>query len=348
MFSWLPIKQIKKLGEKTLLGEEKISVIIPCYKVSAYICDLIRRIGDEVGSIIVVDDCCPEKSGDLVKSSCPDPRIKVIYHSTNQGVGGAVLTGYLAAIEAGASVIVKLDGDGQMDPALIPEFTSPILLGKADYTKGNRFFEIEAVKQMPLIRLVGNTGLSFLTKLSSGYWDLFDPTNGFTAISAEVAEQLPTNKLSRRYFFESDMLFHLSILRAVIIDIPMLARYGAEQSNLKPSHELPKFLYKNLLNFGKRIIYNYLIRNFNYASLELLIGFPLLSFGTVFGVIRWIEPELASPGTVMFAALPIIMGIQMLLGFVNYDMGSVPSKPLQGQFYINKRHPEQEKAEKKT
>ena len=324
-------------------GQAKISVVIPCYRVSANICDLIQRIGDKVGSIIVVDDCCPEKSGHLVENTFADPRIRVIYHPTNQGVGGAVLTGYQAAIEAGANVIVKLDGDGQMDPVLIPEFISPILSGNADYTKGNRFFWIETVKQMPLIRLMGNTGLSFLTKLSSGYWNLFDPTNGFTAISAKVAEQLPVRKLSRRYFFESDMLFRLNILRAVIIDIPMTAKYGSEQSNLKVSREFPRFLFKNLLNFSKRILYNYFIRNFSFASLELFIGFPLLTFGIVFGVVRWIEPlqqgTVASPGTVMVAALPIIMGIQMLLGFVNYDMANVPSSPLQRRLHEGAHSP---------
>jgi dolichol-phosphate mannosyltransferase len=326
-----------------VLTKEITGVVIPCYKVSAHICDLIRKIGDEVDFIIAVDDCCPEKSGRLVENTLTESRIRVIYHSTNQGVGGAVLTGYKAAIEAGANIIVKLDGDGQMDPALIPKFIAPILSGEADYTKGNRFFGIEAVKQMPIVRLIGNTGLSFLTKLSSGYWNLFDPTNGFTAINAKVAEQLPVNKISRRYFFESDLLFRLNILRAVILDIPMLAKYGNEQSNLKVSREAPQFLLKNLLNFNKRIIYSYFIRNFNFASLELLFGLPLLGFGIFFGAINWINPPqadaLASAGTVMLAALPVIMGFQMLLGFVNYDMANVPSNPIQRRLHDDTRYP---------
>jgi len=318
-----------------------IAVVIPCYKVTAQICDLIRSIGDEVGVIIVVDDCCPEKSGAFVEKNCSDPRICVLYHAVNQGVGGAVLTGYQAAIAAGADVIVKLDGDGQMDPVLIPAFVAPILRGDADYTKGNRFFEIETVRQMPMIRLIGNVGLSFLTKLSSGYWNLFDPTNGYTAISAKVAERLPVAKISRRYFFESDMLFRLNTMRAVVIDIPMFAKYEDEQSNLNVSRELPRFLFNNLRNLGKRIVYNYLIRNFNYATLELLFGLPLLCFGIIFGSISWIEQShqgtLASAGTVMLAALPIIMGIQLILGFVNYDMASVPSIPLQKRLHMDAR-----------
>ena len=117
---------------------EKIGVIIPCYKVSGFICDVIRKVADSVSFIIIVDDCCPEKSGALVKKTFTDPRIQVIYHTSNLGVGGAVLAGYQAAIEAGATIMVKMDGDGQMDPALIPEFITPIATGEADYTKGNR------------------------------------------------------------------------------------------------------------------------------------------------------------------------------------------------------------------
>ena len=133
-----------------------ISVVIPCYKVSAHICLLLEKIGSEVNAIFVVDDACPERSGALVEQNCKDPRVRVIYHTVNRGVGGAVLTGYQAAIEAGADIIVKLDGDGQMDPALIPFFISPIMAGEADYTKGNRFFDLEGIRNMPIVRLFGN------------------------------------------------------------------------------------------------------------------------------------------------------------------------------------------------
>lgn len=152
-----------------MLAQTKlIGVVIPCYKVSTHICDLIRRVGDEVAIIIVVDDCCPEKSGALVATTCTDPRVRIVYHQTNQGVGGAVLTGYQTAIEAGADVIVKIDGDGQMDPALIPAFIAPILCGEADYTKDNRFFEIETILQMPLMRIIGNAGLAFVPSFLRG------------------------------------------------------------------------------------------------------------------------------------------------------------------------------------
>ena len=281
--------------------------------------------------IFVVDDCCPEKSGALVESSCADARVHVIYHQVNQGVNGAVMSGYKAAIAAGADVIVKVDGDGQMDPSLIPDFVAPIISEEADYTKGNRFFDLEEIRAMPKVRLFGNAVLSFMTKLSSGYWDLFDPTNGYTAIHADVARQLPFEKISRRYFFETDMLFRLNTLRAVVVDVPMDAQYGDEVSNLKISKIVGEFLVKHVRNFAKRIVYNYYLRDMSLASIELPLGILLFITGSGFGVYHWIsslEQGVATPaGTVMLAALPILMGAQLILAFLGYDIANVPRRP---------------------
>ena len=213
----------------------KIAVLIPSYKVKSHILEVIRLIGPEVCKIYVVDDCCPDGSGDFVIQHCTDERVIVLRNPVNLGVGGAVMTGYRTAIADGIDIIVKIDGDGQMDPSLISDFVSPIIAGNADYTKGNRFFNLEKISEMPKIRLFGNAVLSFMTKLSSGYWELFDPTNGYTAIHSEVAKHLPLDKISQRYFFETDMLFRLNTLGAVVIDIPMDAKYEDEVSNLKVS-----------------------------------------------------------------------------------------------------------------
>ena len=309
-----------------------ISVVIPCYKVSSHILSVIKNIGTEVDTIFVIDDCCPEKSGDLVEKDCIDPRVRVIYHKINQGVGGAVMTGYRAAIAAGAEVIVKVDGDGQMDPSLIPVFTALILAGEADYAKGNRFFDLEEIRAMPKIRLFGNAVLSFMTKFSSGYWDLFDPTNGYTAIHADVARHLPFEKISNRYFFETDMLFRLNTLRAVVVDVPMDAQYGDEVSNLKISKIISEFLIKHVCNFLKRIFYNYYLRDMSVASIELPFGILLFSSGCVFGAYHWIhslhEGGSTPAGTVMLAALPILIGSQLILAFLGYDIANVPRRPL--------------------
>lgn len=307
-------------------------MVVPCFRVRRHILGVIAEIPRLVERIYVVDDACPEQSGAHVAEHCRDDRVSVLYNARNLGVGGAVLHGYEAAIADGMDVIVKLDGDGQMDPRLIDAFIAPILAGEADYTKGNRFFEIETFRAMPLVRTVGNIGLSFITKISSGYWNLFDPTNGYTAIHARVAAHLPLHKISQRYFFESDMLFRLNTMRAVVTDIPMHARYEDEESNLRVGQALFSFLWLNLRNFGKRLYYNYLLRDFNYATVELLAGSAFLGFGLVFGSRMWLrsylEATYASAGTVMLAGLTTLIGLQLLLGFANFDMSNVPTSPL--------------------
>jgi len=305
-----------------------IAVVVPCFRAREQVLDVLARIGPECRSIYVVDDACPEGSGKHVQANCRDARVRVLFHSANQGVGGATLSGYRAALADGAEVLVKLDADGQMDPALIPNLVAPILVGEADYAKGNRFFELEGLSAMPLVRLVGNSLLSFLNKLSSGYWEIFDPTNGFTALHAAVARRLPLDKISRRYFFESDLLFRLGTLRAVVADVPMSAVYGSEKSGLVVRSALFEFGWKHLVNTAKRVFYGYYLRDFSFASMELVLGALLVAGGTWFGVAQWQAGSRlgvpSSSGPVMLAALPILLGVQLLLGFLNHDMQNSP------------------------
>lgn len=186
---------------------------------------------------------------------------------------------------------------------------------------------------MPGIRLMGNAVLAFFSKFSTGYWNLFDPTNGYVAIHRRALSNLPLDKISRDYFFESDMLFRLNTIGAVVIDIPMAAIYGGEKSNLRIAKVVLPFARKHLTNFAKRIFYNYYLRDFNLASVELLAGAILFGFGILFGLNRWIESAVsgvpATAGTVMLAAFPALAGLQLLLGFLNFDMQNTPSLPLQ-------------------
>ncbi len=311
----------------------RLAVVVPCYRVGRQVAEVLAAIGPEVWRIYCVDDACPERSGRLVEElSQRDPRICCLTHPRNLGVGATVVTGYRQAIHDGAEVIVKLDGDGQMDPARIPELVEPILRGQADYVKGNRFFDLEGLRSMPLPRLLGNAGLSFLSKLSTGYWTLFDPTNGYTAIHAAVARRLPLDKLSRRYFFESDILFRLNALRAVVTEVPMDACYGKEASSLSLVKSLLQFPFCHARNFSKRILYNYFLRGFSMASINLLAGLALLVLGLVFGTVEWIHfaerNSLASSGTVMLAALPVILGCQLLLSFISFDMANIPREAI--------------------
>ena len=311
--------------------DHPIAVVIPSYRVIKHILGVIATIGPEVWRIYVVDDKCPEGSGNYVEANCKDPRVVVLRHEINQGVGGAVMTGYSVAIADGAEVIIKIDGDGQMDPGLIPSVAAPIFAGEADYTKGNRFFDLEEIRAMPKVRLFGNGVLSLMTKLSSGYWDLFDPTNGYTAIHVDVARLLPFGKISRRYFFETDMLFRLNTLRAVVVDIPMDAKYCDEVSNLKISKIVGEFFVKHVRNFFKRIFYNYYLRDMSLASIELPLGVLLFVFGAGFGGWHWLlaagEGITTPAGTVMLSALPVLMGLQLVLAFLAYDIASVPRRP---------------------
>ena len=310
----------------------KIAVTIPSYKVRAQVLDVIARIPLQVQRIYVVDDKCPQHSGELVEEQCRDPRVRVIFHEENQGVGGAVGSGYRAAIEEGMDIVVKVDGDGQMDPALIPHFTRPIERGRADYTKGNRFYRPESLKGMPPIRLFGNAALSFINKLSTGYWSIMDPTNGYTAIHTSVLREMPLHKLEKRYFFETDMLYHLNTMRAVVHDVPMDAVYADEESSLKVSKVLPEFMVKHVNRFFKRYVYLYLLRDFNIGSLYSLLGVVLCGLGVVFGGWAWLRSlttgQPATSGTVMLAALPLIIGIQFLIAFLHHDVERVPSQPL--------------------
>jgi glycosyltransferase involved in cell wall biosynthesis len=311
----------------------RIAVIIPCFRVKKHILGVLESIGPTVHLIYVIDDQCPEKTGDFVLEHCKDPRVSVRFNAINLGVGGAVMAGYKAALADDAHIAIKIDGDGQMDPRLIDRFIKPIIAGRADYTKGNRFFNLNNVRRMPGLRLFGNAALSFLNKLSSGYWDIFDPTNGYTAIHTDLLNELPFEKISNRYFFESDLLFRLNLLKAVVEDVPMDAKYGDEVSNLKISRVAGEFFVKHVRNFCKRVFYNYYLRDLSLASLELPLGLILFAFGTSFGLLQWWHSavnDIATPaGTVMLSALPTLMGLQLILAFLAYDIGSVPRTPRQ-------------------
>lgn len=310
----------------------RVAVVIPCYRVKQHVLGVLDQIGSEVERVYVVDDACPEQTGAFVEAHCTDPRVTVVRHLANRGVGGAVMTGYRAAWDDGMDVAVKVDGDGQMDPRLIPQFVAPIKSGYADYTKGNRFFDLEHIRRMPAHRIVGNAVLSMMSKLSTGYWQLFDTTNGFTAIHTKLIPHVGMHKISERYFFETDLLFRLNILRATVVDIPMHARYGEEVSNLVAWKVLFEFLAKHIQNFFKRIFYSYFLRDMTVASLLLITGTALFGFGAAFGLHHWlsgIATGIPTPtGTVMLAALPTIVGIQMLLAFLSFDVANVPQRTL--------------------
>jgi dolichol-phosphate mannosyltransferase len=306
-----------------------LAVVIPAYHVADKIEAVLKELPDYLCHIIVVDDASPDNTSELVQAFARhDRRIVLVRHEQNQGVGGAMLTGFRKALELGAQVIVKLDGDHQMAPAYIPALVTPLIEGKADYAKGNRFRDFESLRHMPLVRRVGNLGLSFLTKAATGYWNCFDPTNGYFA---EMLAQLPLERIDHGYFFETSMLANLYLLDAFILDVSMPARYRGERSSMSIWRVLVEFPAKLLATLLRRLLLRYFLFDFSMVSVYLLTGIPLILFGLIFGSVKWIHYlKLGVPaptGTVILPTLALILGIQILLSAIEIDMNAAPKAP---------------------
>ena len=219
---------------------QTVAVVLPCFRVRRHILHVLAGLHGRVAAIYVVDDACPEGTGRFVQAMVNDPAVTVLFHAANQGVGGAVLTGYRRALADGHQRVVKMDGDGQMDPAYLDALLAPILEGRADYAKGNRFCGWRSLRAMPRPRLLGNATASLLMSLVCGRVSL-DPCNGYTAITRDLLLQLPFERIERRWFFECDMLSWLSGIGARIASVPIPARYGDEVSGLNTMRVLREF-----------------------------------------------------------------------------------------------------------
>jgi glycosyltransferase involved in cell wall biosynthesis len=310
-----------------------IAAVIPAYRVEREIESVLHRLPSYLKYIIVVDDASPDHTGDLVAALAKrDRRLVLLRHAQNRGVGGAMVSGFRKALELGARIVVKIDGDGQMDIDNLPDLLTPLILGRADYTKGNRFRDFAALRQMPWIRRVGNLGLGFLTKAATGYWNLFDPTNGFLAIRAETLALLPLDHIDPTYYFETSMLANLYMLGAVVEDVPMPAHYQGQVSSLLIHRILLEFPFKLFNTFLRRAVLKNFVYDFSMASIYLLTGLPLLLFGLIFGSYKWIQyTSLGIPaptGTVILPTLSVLLGIQLLLSAIESDLHSIPRQPL--------------------
>lgn len=318
---------------KTDLKKYAIAIVIPCYRVEHEIGTVLAGLPRYIKHIIVVDDASPDRTAEVVTEiAAKDHRILLIMHAANQGVGGAMITGFQKALELGVQIVVKIDGDGQMDLARLPDLVAPLIEGRADYAKGNRFRDFQALQKMPLTRRIGNMGLGFLVKAATGYWNLFDPTNGFIAIRAEVLAQLQFERVARTYFFETSMLANLYLLGAVVRDVPMPARYHGEKSNLSIRRVLFEFPFKLIQTYFRRLVLKNLIYDFSMSSIYLLAGLPLLLFGLTFGSLKWVDyarRNIPAPtGTVMLPTLCVLLAIQFIIAAVEIDLRSTPKEPL--------------------
>jgi len=315
------------------LKAHKIAAVIPAYRVEGQIDAVLRELPAYLKHVIVVDDASTDRTAERVAAAGKrDRRLVLLRHERNQGVGGAMITGFRKARDLGAEIVVKIDGDGQMDIGYLPALLAPLVQGKADFTKGNRFRDFAALRRMPFIRRIGNMGLGFLAKAATGYWNLFDPTNGFVAIRGETLAQLPLDQIDHGYYFEISLLANLYLLGAVVQDVPMPARYRDEVSNLAVERVLLEFPIKLFGTFLRRIVLKNFLYDFSMVSIYVLVGLPLLLFGLVYGSVKWVQYwRLGTPaptGTVILPTLAVLVGIQLLLSAVESDLRSVPKQPI--------------------
>ena len=315
--------------------EVHVAAVVPAYNVAAELGTVLRQMPMIFRTIIVVDDASRDDTANVAERYAQlDPRILVVRHDENQGVGGAMVTGFATALESGADIVVKIDGDGQMPLWLVPQLIQPLINGSADYTKGNRFRDFRAVRAMPFVRRIGNVALSFFSKAATGYWHCFDPNNGFLAIRADVLSQVPLAKIDRSYFFETSMLSHLYVLGAVVKEVPMPARYEGETSSLSISRVVREFPGKLVWSLIRRLVLKNFVYDFNLESFHIVAGMPLLLAGMLYGGYHWwwySSRNLAAPtGTVVLSALLITIGTQLLISAVNLDLQSIPREPING------------------
>jgi len=314
------LSKINNLDQNLL----KIAVV-PCfnanYKIFIRILDYLMG---EVDEIVLVDDKCPNHIGDLIDQNFRNERIHILWNNENLGVGGATKKGFNYALERFRdAIIIKIDCDGQMDPADIKDLIEPIMLNQADITKGNRYYDFEEILKIPKIRLVGNLVLSFFSKVSTGYWELFDPNNGFLAISDSALRRLPLEKISNDYFFESDFLFRSALEQLSVQEVRIPPCYNGEISSLKPLQQIPLFLKRHCTNTIKRIFYQYFLFDFNPGSLELLVSITSFGFSIIWSIYLLMSGyktnSTASSGDTSLFILSSLISMQFFLAFLNYD-----------------------------
>jgi len=302
-----------------------IAVVIPCYKVEQHIQKVVAEIPGYITSIILVNDASPDNTGEILdKLAIENSKIKIIHHLKNQGVGGSMVSGFKEAIKQNMDAVIKIDGDGQMDISFFEKILKAVFDEKYNFAKGNRFFDQKMLQKMPAIRRIGNFGMGFLIKLASGYWNVFDPANGFFCIRTSTLKRIDLERLAKRFFFESSLLIELYYSGAKIKDIAMPAIYAEEKSNLSIWKTLFTFPPKLFNAFIRRIWLRYFIYDFNIGSLYIFFGIPLFLFGLIFGIIKWIHYaglHTATPtGTIMIAVISLILGFQLTLAAIQYDI----------------------------
>lgn len=300
-----------------------IGVAIPCFMGSKLTLKIVKEVIEYSDHVVLIDDLCPRSTGKFISSKINNPKLHIIYNEKNLGVGGSTKKGFTWLLDKGCDIIIKVDADGQISPHDIPKMCAPILKNECDSTKGNRFSNLDKVLNMPKIRLIGNILLSFMAKFSTGYWELFDPTNGFIAFRSNILKEINLRKTDDRFFFETDLLFRCSLKNVCIKNISVDPIYNGSYSSLRPIKEIPNFLKKHIIILVKRIIYQYFILDFNPGSIELVLALVLALFSFFISItsiyLSHITGELTSAGTASLFIISVVVCIQLLLSFIYYD-----------------------------
>jgi glycosyltransferase involved in cell wall biosynthesis len=306
-----------------------IAAVVPAYNEEKLIARVILTMPDFVDHIVVVDDKSSDHTSQAARATS-DPRVAVITHEVNTGVGGAIVSGHRKALDLGADVAVVMAGDAQMNPAYLPALLDPIVHEGYGFTKANRFFSTDSYQGMPPHRIFGNIVLSFLTKFASGYWHIFDPQNGYTATRRDVLLRLPLHRLAQRYSYENDVLINLNILRVPARDVPIPAVYGDDVSSLRLRRAGPEISKLLLQGFWRRFFWKYVLQSFSPIALFALCGLFLTLFGTAVGIWTIVEtlgPPVATAGSVILAVAPFLLGVQMLMYALLLDIQESPDRP---------------------
>lgn len=312
-----------------MFHRHRVVVVVPCYDVARYLVDVVSTLPAFVDRVVLVDDGSRDDFA-AAASAIRSDRVTVVRHQHNLGLARAMESGIREALRAGADIVVKVDGDGQMDPDEMARLVGPVAAGDADLAKGNRLMRRRHVAGMPQARLAGNLLLSVLAKFASGYWNVSDPSNGYLAIRRELLEEIDLDRLGPGYFFETSLLCEANLAGAVVRDVSMPARYGAERSSLSVRAAAAGFPFLLLHACLRRVALRHFLRDFTPVALFSVAGAVLVTLGSAYGLRGWLQHSaLGQPtpaGTIAVAGLPVIAGFQLLLQALVLDIGSVPAR----------------------
>jgi len=310
-----------------VLDGKHIAVVVPAYDEASLLPQTLAGIPSFVDRVYVVDDASTDDTAERARAAAAnDPRIEVILHEKNAGVGAAIVSGYRRAVEERVDVTCVMAADNQMDPAELDSIAAPVVAGEVDYAKANRLFSGQAWQLIPHSRYLGNAVLSLLTKIASGYWHIADSQAGYAAISLETLERLDLDRIYTRYGFPNDLLVHLNVINARVRDIPSRPIYNVgERSGIRIRKVVPRISWLLLKGFFWRMKEKYVIRDFHPLVFFYALGILMTSVGLILGVaevvLRILGNAITTP-TIVLVALLLISGSQFTLFGMWFDMES--------------------------